>query len=138
MGFDFDLDADAIRTELNEIPAEMIPDGVIESAIADEEVVVAAELPDQSEWGSEEYPDISEDAVALLWKRRAAREAFHASPTEVRRQALDAVVSYDIQAFRGRLNKKVEKAYDILGLARGGSSAAFGTATRHLEGDRPW
>lgn len=136
MGFDdIDLTPDDVRTSLNEIPAKMIPDDVITGAIDDERVVLGSELPPEDEWGEKPYADVTDERVELLWKRRAAREAFHASPTEVRRQALDAVVSYDIQAFRGRLNSKVRKAYEVLGLPQQGSSAAFVDATGHLGGE---
>lgn len=126
---------DDVRTSLNGIGSEFIPDATIQQAINEEELTVLAELPDG--W-DEELADSLDgtsyepaDAVELLVQRRAARNAFHSSPAEVRRQALDAVVSMDIQAFRGLLNKNVEKAYELIGVPRGGEAAAFVDATRH-------
>lgn len=126
---------DDVRTSLNGIGSDFIPDATISQAISEEELTVLSELPD--DW-DERLTDKLEgtshepaDAVELLVQRRAARNAFHSSPAEVRRQALDAVVSMDIQAFRGMLNSNVEKAYELLDLPQGGTSAPFATATRH-------
>lgn len=125
-----------VRTSLNGIGSDYIPDATVEQAIDEATLTVLAELPDG--WDSllqERLEGTSydpEDAVELLVQRRAARNAFHSTPTEVRRQALDAVVSMDIQAFRGMLNDNVEFAYELVDVPRGGKSAAFADATRSV------
>lgn len=125
-----------VRTSLNGIGSDYIPDATVEQAIEEATLTVLAELPDG--WDSllqERLEGTSydpEDAVELLVQRRAARNAFHSTPTEVRRQALDAVVSMDIQAFRGMLNDNVEFAYELVDVPRGGKSAAFADATKSV------
>lgn len=132
MPLDIDLDPDDVRKILSEIDAEQLSDKVLAQSINDESVIVAAMLPDDWEDHPDDYPP---ELVELYVKRRAARESWNQSPTEVRKAALDASVSYDIQAFRGRLNNRVDEIEAILFPDLDGSTAAFVTATKHGGGE---
>ena len=108
--------------------ADVFADESIQQKIDEESLIVSAKLPDdlndlcipESMW---------EEAIEMLVRRRAARGTFTASPTVVSKQALDARVSYDVQAFRGRLRDSVEEAEEMMCLHTGGSSAGIAEAT---------
>lgn len=125
--------ADDIRTELDEIDADRLEESTIQRRIEDAEIEVEAALP--SDWQTDTHEEITTERVEMLVRRIAARDAFHSSPMKVREQALDAVVSWDIQSFRGRLNDRVSKAWELIGLPRADGPSPFATATRHLGGD---
>lgn len=132
MPLDTGVTVEDVRAILNEIDANQLPDSAIQAAIDDEETVVDAMLP--PDWENA-YDDLTtaqtEDLVAVYVKRRAAREGFNNSPMIARKQALDAVVSYDVQSFRGRLNDRVDEIEEILFPGHGGEHAAFVDATEH-------
>lgn len=113
-----------VRTAFGEADATAIDDALIKQKIDEEKLIVASQLPD--DLADLAIPEsVWEDGIEMLIRRRVARGSWHASPTAVRKQALDSAVSYDIQGFRGRLNNNVEEAEQILGLDPGGDSAAF-------------
>ena len=125
---DSDVTIDDVRLALDDIDASALADEVVESAISDEEVIVGAMLPDDWEDHPDDYP---EELVAKYIKFRAAHRSFHSSPVEVRKQALDAAVSYDIQSFRGRLTTNVQEIEDLLFPDLDGNTAAFVDVTAH-------
>lgn len=120
-----------VRTALQEVDADAIPDSTIQAAIDDTEIHVGPNLPD--DWESDD--EITSRHVDNIVKHEAKKQAFNSAPMEVRVQALDAAVSMDIQAFRRQLTEDVEKAWSAIGHHRGGNSAAFIDATRHLGGN---
>lgn len=120
-----------VRTELAEIDADALPDSTIQSAIDKKEIEVGSALPD--DWESDD--EITQRHVDNIITQEAKRKAFNSAPTEVRTQALDAAVSFDVQAFRQQLKDDVADAWSAIGKDKGGSSAAFIDATRHAPGD---
>lgn len=136
MTFNSGVDVDDVRTELSDIPPSLISDSVIVDAIEDSELFVSVELDD--DWPDNLPKEIDEETKggveSMLVKRRAARKAWTSSPAEVRRQAIDAVVSYDIQEFRGKLNSRVDEVYELMGIHQDGDRAAFADVTGHAPG----
>lgn len=125
---DINVSVEDVRLALNAIDADKIPSDVIEAAIKSEETVVRAMLPE--DWvafyeGEGLDQQAVEDLLDVYVARRAAREAFNNSPMVARKQALDAVISYDVQSFRGRLRGRIEDIEEILFPDRGATSAPF-------------
>lgn len=118
-----------VRTAFGGADASVIPDATIQLKIDEEMLIVAAHLPDDLD--QLEVPESQwEAAVEMLIRRRVAEASWQATPTKVRKQALDASVSYDIQGFRAKLENNIDDAYDVLGIARDdGGSAAIADAT---------
>lgn len=131
-----------VRTALNNISADALPDATISDAIDDAKLHVESRLPadfesspfidlpdDWDEMTTSEQETWKQDRIDSLVKHVAKRKAFNSSGAEVNVSAMEASVSLDINAFRGQLRRDVEQAWEAIGLVEPGDSTAFIDAT---------
>lgn len=115
--------AEDVRTALNEIDEQAIPNSTIEQKIAVAEVYIQQGTSDQNI----EDHDAYEHAVI----QKAALDAFTSSPPQVQRSAVDASVSWNVTEFIEQLEQRKDEALEMVGVSDGGTSAAF---FKHTDG----
>lgn len=116
-----------VRTALNEIDSNQIPDSTISQAIGFAEANI--DKDDVSNTASDENV---KDAVIMY----AAYRAFTASPPQVRKEALDVKAEWNMEVYIEKLDERRKEALENIGVTEGGSSAAFTDSATPIFSDR--
>lgn len=111
-----------VRTALNEIDAEAIPDSVITQKIDQSKLIIDDDVEDEV-IGTDKY----EFAVTQM----AAYMAFNSSPAQTQKSAIDLSAEWDVASFLEYLENQRDQALEMVGATQGGTSAGF---FKHTDG----
>jgi hypothetical protein len=112
-----------VRTALSEIDTTEFPDSTIESKIQQAEIVVEYPLTER------ELADLDQQVYDNAVTQTAAYRTYSSQPAEMKREALDLSVTYDVQTFVNRLRDDRDFWLAMAGVSQGGTSAPVADTT---------
>lgn len=117
------VDVARVRTALADVDTSEFSDATIEQKLRQAEVIVEASL------SASEIADLPQNHYETAVVQTAAYRTYSSAPAEMKREALDLSVTYDVQTYVNRLRDDREYWLSLIGVTRGGSSAAIADHT---------
>lgn len=112
-----------VRDALSDVDTTEFPDATIEQKLTQAEVIIETSLDDDA------LADLNQEVYENAVIQTAAYRTYASAPAEMKREALDLSVTYDVQTFVNRLKDDRDYWLALAGVSRGGKSAAIADHT---------